>query len=52
MPWLSATVAFVLPLRLTLNVWLDSAVVSPRTDTAMLCVVVPGLNVRVPDVPM
>ena len=42
-------VAFVGLLRFTVNVSLASNVVSPLTRTFTVCVVMPGLNVTVPE---
>ena len=48
--WLSAIVTFVAPLRFTTNVSFGSSIVSPTIGTVIVCVVVPGANVSVPEV--
>jgi hypothetical protein len=49
-PWAFVMVAFEAPLKLTVNVRSEANAPSLRTGTAIVCVVVSGENVMVPEV--
>ena len=49
-PWASAIVTLTPLVRLTVKVSFNSSTISPITTTDIVCVVVPGAKVRVPEV--